>query len=81
VGSVLLTKVLLDGESRLNILNYIMLDAIALGRDRLRPTGGPFHRVVLGRWATLFGQINLPVTFGTPTNIRTETLIFEVVGF
>ena len=26
-------------------------------------------------------QINLPVTFGNPTNYRTETLTFEVVGF
>ena len=28
-----------------------------------------------------FGQIDLPVTFGHPTNSRTETLTFEVVGF
>ena len=26
-------------------------------------------------------QIDLPVTFGDPTNYRTETLTFEVVGF
>ena len=26
-------------------------------------------------------QINLPVTFGDPSNYRTETLTFEVVGF
>ena len=27
------------------------------------------------------GQIDLPVTFGDPSNYRTETLTFEVVGF
>ena len=27
------------------------------------------------------GQIDLPITFGDPTNYRTETLTFEVVGF
>ena len=27
------------------------------------------------------GQIDLPITFRNPTNYRTETLTFEVVGF
>ena len=27
------------------------------------------------------GQIDLPITFGNPSNYRTETLTFEVVGF
>ena len=27
------------------------------------------------------GQIDLPITFGDPTNYRTKTLTFEVVGF
>ena len=31
--------------------------------------------------AVPLGQINLPITFGDPTNYRTETLTFEVVGF
>jgi hypothetical protein len=26
-------------------------------------------------------QIDLPITFGTPSNYRRETLTFEVVGF
>jgi hypothetical protein len=29
----------------------------------------------------LVGQIDLPVTFGDPSNYHTETLTFEVVGF
>ena len=27
------------------------------------------------------GQIDLPLTFGDPSNYRTKTLTFEVVGF
>ena len=34
-----------------------------------------------GTQAVPIGQIDLPVTFGTPSNFRTETLTFEVVGF
>ena len=29
----------------------------------------------------LLGQIDLPITFGTPTNYRMKTLTFEVVRF
>jgi hypothetical protein len=34
-----------------------------------------------GKQAKPLGQIDLPVTFGTPSNYRRETLTFEVVGF
>jgi hypothetical protein len=37
--------------------------------------------VVPERRATMFGQIDLPVTFGTHANFRTETLTFEASGF
>jgi len=36
---------------------------------------------VLGKQAIPLGQIDLPITFGDPTNYRTKTLTFEVVGF
>ena len=41
----------------------------------------PFHGIILGKQAVLLGQIDLPVTFGNPTNYRMETLTFEVIGF
>ena len=31
--------------------------------------------------AVPLGQIDLPISFGDPTNYRTETLTFEEVGF
>jgi hypothetical protein len=49
----------------------------------LRPllsTRRPFHGVVPGRQATSLGRIDLPITFGTPSNFRIEILTFEVVG-
>ena len=36
---------------------------------------------MLGKQAIPIGQIDLPVTFGNPSNYRTETLTFKVVGF
>ena len=34
-----------------------------------------------GKEAVPLGQIDLPITFGDPSNYRIETLTFEVVGF
>ena len=41
----------------------------------------PFHGTVLGKQAVPLGQIDLPITFGDPTNYRTETLTLDVVRF
>ena len=76
-----LSKVLMDGGSGLNILYAEVLDAMRIDRARIRPDGSPFHGVVPGTQAVPIGRIDLPVTFGTPSNFRTETLTFEVVGF
>ena len=58
-----------------------MLDAMGIDRARVWPTGAPFYGVVPGKQALPLGQLDLPVTFGGPSNYRTETLTFEVVGF
>ena len=76
-----LTKVLMDGGSGLNIMYAEMLDAMGIDRSCVRPTGVPFHGIMPGKHAMPLGQINLPVTFGGPSNYRMETLTFEVVGF
>ena len=76
-----LTKVLMDGGSGLNIMYAETLDAMGVDRARIRPTGAPFHGIVPGKQAMPLGQIDLPITFGGPSNYRTETLTFEVVGF
>jgi len=81
VGTKHLTRVLMDGGSGLNILYVDTIDAMGIDRARLRPSGAPFHGVVLGKQAIPLGQIDLPVTFGDSSNFRKETLTFEVVGF
>ena len=57
------------------------LNAMGIDRSRVRPTGAPFHGIVPRKQAMPLGQIDLHVTFGDPSNYRTETLTFEVVGF
>ncbi|XP_066354596.1 uncharacterized protein [Miscanthus floridulus] len=71
----------MDGGSGLNIVYAETLDAMGIDRARIRPTGAPFHGIMPRKQAMLLGQINLPITFGGPSNYRTETLAFEVVGF
>ncbi|XP_066374534.1 uncharacterized protein [Miscanthus floridulus] len=76
-----LTKVLMDGGNDLNIMYVETLDDMGIDRARIRPTGAPFHGIVPGKQAMPLGQIDLPVTFGGPSNYRTEALTFKVVGF
>ncbi|XP_072148054.1 uncharacterized protein [Setaria viridis] len=71
----------MDGGSSLNILYAETLDAMGIDRSRLHPSKAPFHDVVPGKQAMPLGQIDLPITFGTPSNYRKEVLTFEVVGF
>ena len=46
----------------------------------ITPTSMPFYGIVPGKAAMPLGQITLPVTFGTPSNYRTE-FKFEVMDF
>jgi hypothetical protein len=81
IANTCLSKVLMDGGSRLNILYADTLDLIGIGRSQLRSSGAPFHGVVPGKRAMPVGRIDLPVTFGDPFNYHTKMLTFEVVGF
>ena len=71
----------MDRGGGLNIMYIETLDAMGIDRSRVRTTKAPFHGIVLGKQAIPLGQIDLPITFGDPTNYRMETLTFEVVGF
>jgi hypothetical protein len=76
-----LTKVLMDGGSGLNIMYTKTLDAMGIDRSCIRLTRAPFHGIVPGKQAKPLKQIDLPITFGDPSNFRMETLTFEVVRF
>ena len=54
---------------------------MGIDRARVRPTRACFHGVMPRKQALPLGQLDLPITFGGPSNYRTETLTFEVVGF
>ena len=76
-----LTKVLMDDGSSLNVLYTDTLDRMGILRKSLRPSRAPFFRIIPGVQATPLGSIQLPVTFGDPTNFLKEILEFEVVDF
>ena len=81
IGMIRLTKVLMDGGSGLNIMYAETLDAMGIDRSRVRPTRAPFYDIVPRKQAVPLEQIDLPITYGDPSNYRMETLIFEVVRF
>jgi hypothetical protein len=81
IGNTQFSKVLVDGDSSLNILYAHTLQLLGIGLDQLRPSTTPFHGVTLGKRVQPLGQTDLPVWFGTLANFRKETLTFEVVGF
>jgi hypothetical protein len=59
-----------------------MLRKMGLDFARLiTPIGVPFYGIVPSKAAMPLGRITLPVTFGTPTNYRTEFIQFEVADF
>jgi hypothetical protein len=81
IGNARFSKVLMDRGSSLNTLYAHTLRLLGIGLDQLRPSTMPFHGVAPGKRVQPLGQIDLPVWFDTPDNLRKETLTFEVVGF
>ena len=79
VSNMRLSKVLMDGGSSLNILHIDNLDAMGILRPCLWVSPFPFYGIVPGMKAYPLGNLDLPVTFGSRTNYRTETFTFEVV--
>ncbi|XP_066361146.1 uncharacterized protein [Miscanthus floridulus] len=81
VGPKWLTKVLMDGDSGLNIMYAKTLDKMGIDQTCLHPTRAPFHGNMPEKQAMPLGHIDLTITFGDQFNYRIETLTFEVVGF
>jgi hypothetical protein len=81
IGNVKLNKVLMDGGSSLNIIYAETLGLLQINMSMIQAGAAPFHGIIPGKRVQPFGQLDLPVCFGTPSNFRKETLTFEVVGF
>ena len=71
----------MDGGSSLNILYIVTLDAMGILRACLQAYLFPFYGILPGMKAYRLGNLDLPVTFDSRTNYRTETLSFEVVDW
>jgi hypothetical protein len=81
IGNVRLSKFLLVGGSSLNIIYAETLELLGVDRSEIQAGAAPFHEIAPGKRILPFGQVDLLVCFGTPSNFRKETLTFEVVGF
>jgi hypothetical protein len=82
VAEVKLTRVLIDGESGLNLIFASTLRKMGLDlMDMLVPSKSPFYGIVPSNAAHPLGTVVLPVTFGTRENYRTEFIKFEVANF
>jgi hypothetical protein len=81
IGNVRLTKVLMDGGSSLNIIYAETLGLLEIDLSTIWAGAAPFHGIIPRKRVQPLGQLDLPVCFGTPSNFRKETLMFEVVGF
>ncbi|XP_034603449.1 uncharacterized protein [Setaria viridis] len=57
------------------VTTAVMLAMIAV------PYEEPFYGIIPGKGFYPIGRVVLPVTFGTPSNYRTEHLTFEVANF
>jgi hypothetical protein len=82
IAEMTVTKVLIDGGARLNIIFLETLRKMGLDfTELITPIGVPFYGIVPNKAAMLLRQITLLVTFGTPSNYRTEFIQFEVADF
>jgi hypothetical protein len=80
-GNVRLTKILMDGGNNLNIIYAETLGLLLIDLSSIRAGTTPFHGIIPEKCVQPLVQLDLPVCFGTPSNFRSETLTFEVVGF
>jgi hypothetical protein len=76
IANIKLYHVLVDGGAALNLISLVAFKRLQIPMSKLQPLH-PFSRVgpvpVMPR-----GCISLPVTFGTPENFRTESILFDV---
>jgi hypothetical protein len=82
IAWMIVTKVLIDGGARLNIIFLETLRKMGLDFTGLiTPIGIPFYGIVPSKAAMPLGQITLPVMFRTHANYRNEFIQFEVADF
>jgi hypothetical protein len=82
IAGMTVTKVLIDGGAGLNIIFSETLRKMGLEfTGMVTPTSIRFYGIVPSKVAMPLGHITLSVTFGTPSNYRTEFIKFKVADF
>ena len=76
-----LTRVLMDGDSSLNLLYQDTVQKMGIDPSRIKPTKTTFKGVIPGVEANCTGSVTLEVVFGSLNNFRSEELIFDIVPF
>ena len=71
----------MDGGSTINIMYLSTYKRLNLPKGLVDPTTCTFHGIVPGRKEYPLGKVALPVTFGSPSTLRTEVIQFELVDF
>jgi hypothetical protein len=76
INNIAVNRTLIDGGAGLNIISVEVFEKMQVSYHRLMPTR-PFFGVTEGSTMP-FGQVRLPVTFGSRDNYRIESLNFDV---
>ena len=76
-----LTRVLMDGGSNLNLIYSDTVKKMGIDPSRIKPSNTTFKGVIPGIEACYSGSVTLEVVFGSPDNLRSEDLIFDIVLF
>jgi hypothetical protein len=78
VASWEIARVLIDNGSQADILFLHTLEKMNIARSQLKPSFKPFYGFG-GKTTLPVGNISLPVSFGNPSNARTEYITFDVI--
>ena len=76
-----LTKLLMDGGSRLNLHYQDTVRKMGIDPSRINPTTTILKGAIPGVEGHCTGSITLEVIFGSPNNFRSEGLTFDIAPF
>jgi len=76
-----LTKVLMDGGSRINLIYEDTIRKMEIDRSRIEQNSTTFRGIIPSREARCAGKITLNVVFGTSENYRSDEITFQVPPF
>ena len=73
-----LTRVLMDGGRSLNIIYQDTVRRMGIDLSKISQINTTFEGVILGGAARCRGSLVLEVIFGSPSNFRSEKLLFAI---